>query len=305
MRFVMFSKTLQALSVLEAGQAVKSLGFDGIQLTVRRKGHVLPEHAREALPRAIDELRGIGLDVPSVVTDIRNLQDEHAHDVCETAARLGIRRLRTAPHTYKPFGTIRQQIAEAHRDAAELERLGREHGVMFCIQTHSGSALGAQGGILDQILHGTDPRYVGVSLDPGHLMVEGGNMGWVESIDLLQDRIGLVDAKTYGWFSERDPDAGDVIWENKILPLDQGMVRWHQVFALLRQVGWDQDGQALVSLGTEYVRSPQGGGDPDPAEVIEQTRNDLAYIRREAERAAQPGSLTVGKKSKKAEPLPS
>ena len=302
MRFMMFSKSLQSMSVLDAGKTVKSLGFDGIELTVRGKAHIPPNTVREALPRAVDELREIGLEVPALVTEIHSLQDEHAHDVCETAARVGARRLRTSPHRYKPFGTIRAQIAEARRDAADMEKLAREHGVMFCIQTHSGSMLGAQGGIVDQILQGTDPRYVGVSLDPGHLTVEGGGMGWLQSIDLLQDRIGMVDAKSFGWFNEPDPTTGEMVWVHRKMPLARGNVRWRQVFALLRHVGWDQDGQALVSLGSEYESG--AWRNLTVPELIEQTREDLAYIRQQAALAELPEQPPLTKKARNAEPVP-
>src|SRR6266536_2668805 len=98
MRFVMFSKSLQSMSVPDAGKTVKALGFDGIELTVRGEAHIPPRTVRETLPRAVDQLREIGLDVPALVTDIHSLQDEYAHAVCETAARVGARRLRTSPH---------------------------------------------------------------------------------------------------------------------------------------------------------------------------------------------------------------
>jgi sugar phosphate isomerase/epimerase len=302
MRFMMFSKSLQSMSVFDAGKTVKSLGFDGIELTVRGKAHIPPDTVRDALPRAVDQLREIGLDVPALVTEVHSLQDEYAHDVCATAARVGARLLRTSPHRYRPFGTIRAQIAAARREAADLEKLAREHGVMFCIQTHSGNMLGGQGGIVDQILQGTDPRCVGVSLDPGHLTVEGGGTGWMQSIDLLQDRISMVDAKSFGWFNEPDGETGEMIWVHKKLPLARGNVPWRQVFALLRQVGWDADGRALVSLGSEY----QSGAwrDLTVPELIDQTREDLAHIRRQAELAAQPDQPPPGNKRKQADQVP-
>lgn len=302
MRYMLFSKSLQSMPVPEAVQTVKSLGFDGIELTVRAKGHVLPAQVQEALPRAVDQARAVGLEVPALVTEIHSSRDDHAHDVCATAARMGIRQLRTSPRRYQPFGTIREQIAEARHEAAELEALAREHGVRFCIQTHSGAMLGAQGGILDQILQGTDPRCVGVSLDPGHLTLEGGGLGWMQSIDLLQDRIGLVDVKSFGWFHEPDLATGEMIWVSKKMPLALGNVRWRRVFSVLRQVGWDQDGQAWVSLGSEY----QSGAwrDLTVPELIEQTREDLVYLRRQAELSLQDGPLSTGTWSERVEQVP-
>jgi len=293
MRFTMFSKSLQSMSVLEAGKTVRSLGFDGIELTVRPKGHVLPENVRDELPRAVDQLRDTGLAVASIVTEVHSADDAVAHDVCATAARVGVRLLRTSAPRYQPFGAIRDQIAAARQEAADLEKLGREHGVMLCIQTHSGEMLSAQAGILDQILEGTDPRYVGVGLSPGHLVVEGGAMGWVQSIDLFQDRIGIVDAKSYGWFHEPDAATGETVWVHKKVPLERGSVRWRQVFVLLRQLGWDHDGQAVVSLGSEYESG--AWRNLSVPELIDQSRDDLAYIRRQAELAALPDQPALAK----------
>ena len=51
-------------------------------------------------------------------------------------------------------------------------------------------------------------------------------------------------------------------------------------FELLRQVGWDAGGQALVSVHSEY----QGAGSwrsLDVPELVEQTRQDFAYLRKQ------------------------
>ena len=40
----------------DLGRAVKDTGFDGVDLTVRPGGHVLPERAADDLPRAIEAI---------------------------------------------------------------------------------------------------------------------------------------------------------------------------------------------------------------------------------------------------------
>src|SRR5438552_15828647 len=57
----LFSKHLPDLNYEELGKAVRDLGFPGVDLTVRAKGHVLPERAAEDLPRAVEILRKHGL----------------------------------------------------------------------------------------------------------------------------------------------------------------------------------------------------------------------------------------------------
>jgi sugar phosphate isomerase/epimerase len=281
MRYIMFTKHLQTMSVAEAGRAIKELGFSGVELTVRQGGHIAPERVGDDLPRAVDELRAIGVETPALVVEIHSRAEEYSAAVCRAAARVGATELRTSSRRYQGFGTIREQIAAARRDAKDLESLGHEYGVRLCIHCHSGDFLSSNGALLSMVTDGTDPRAVGVSLDVGHLTTEGGKAGWRQSIDLLQDRVGIVAVKSFGWFHERDAKTGEMVWNAKLVPLSEGNVRWKQTFGLLRQVGWDADGRALVSVHSEY----QGGGSwrsLDVPELIDQTRRDFAYLREQA-----------------------
>ena len=70
MPLVMFSKMLQEFTVAEAARRIKGLGFDGVDLTVRPKGHVEPENVGMALPEAVKAIRDQGLTVPMISTAI-------------------------------------------------------------------------------------------------------------------------------------------------------------------------------------------------------------------------------------------
>lgn len=280
MRYLMFSKHLQELDVPAAGRAMKALGFDGMELTLRPNGHILPERVAEDLPGAVAALAELGLEVPALVTDIQGKDAPSARTVCAAAAKVGATCLRNGAWPYRPFGTIREQVAAATRNARELEELGRDYGVCFCVHCHSGGTLTAHGALLAQILADTDPRYVAVSLDLGHLTVEGGNGGWIQSIDLLQDRIGILAVKSFGWFSEPDLRTGGTRWTPKLVPLAAGAVQWARAFTLLRQAGWDSDGRALVSLHSEY-QGPSSWRSLTLPELLAQTGDDFAFLRRQ------------------------
>ena len=58
--FCMFSKPLPELDWHALGRAAKDAGFEGVDLTVRPKGHVLPERAGDDLPRAIEAIDSVG-----------------------------------------------------------------------------------------------------------------------------------------------------------------------------------------------------------------------------------------------------
>ena len=67
-----FSKHMAQFNYDELGKNAKQIGFDGVDLTVRAKGHVLPERAAEDLPRAVDAIRVQALSLPMITTDILN-----------------------------------------------------------------------------------------------------------------------------------------------------------------------------------------------------------------------------------------
>ena len=51
----LFSKHLQFLNYNNMSDAAANLGFNGLDLTVRRKGHVLPENVEQDLPIAVEK----------------------------------------------------------------------------------------------------------------------------------------------------------------------------------------------------------------------------------------------------------
>ena len=73
-----FSKHLPDLDWKDLGRAVKDIAFDGVDLTVRRGGHVLPERAADDLPRAIDAIKAQGATVPMVTTELTSAGDPAA-----------------------------------------------------------------------------------------------------------------------------------------------------------------------------------------------------------------------------------
>lgn len=70
-----FSKHLQWLNYNDMAALAKKMGFDGVDLTVRPGGHVLPENAEKDLPRAVNAIRDKGLEVYSITTNITDPDD--------------------------------------------------------------------------------------------------------------------------------------------------------------------------------------------------------------------------------------
>src|SRR5215469_11803002 len=70
LKVAIFSKHLQFLAGEELAAAAANIGFDAVDITVRKGGHVAPERVREDLPPLVKIIRAHGLETPMITTDI-------------------------------------------------------------------------------------------------------------------------------------------------------------------------------------------------------------------------------------------
>jgi sugar phosphate isomerase/epimerase len=264
----MFSKMLQQLSVAEAGEVIAGLGFDGVDLTVREKGHVLPENVTRELAPAVALLRDKGLVVGMLTTSITRADQPHAEEVFRTAAECGVRFLKLGYWLYRGFGAVRQQIDEIRVDLQGLEALALRYGVKAALHTHSGNFMTAAMPICARLVEDTDPDAIGIYVDGGHVVLEGGYGTWRQGLDLISDRICLLAAKSFGWFPEPNGATGRMHWRPQLLPFDRGMTDWRELFTLLRSVGFD----GLVSVHSEY-------SELSLEDLVKQTREDFRILK--------------------------
>ncbi|HEV8131757.1 MAG TPA: sugar phosphate isomerase/epimerase, partial [Acidobacteriota bacterium] len=76
-----FSKHLPDMEPHRLAESVKGIGFTGIDLTVRKRGHVLPERAAEDLPKAVEAILRAGLEVPMITTELLSASDPTARAI--------------------------------------------------------------------------------------------------------------------------------------------------------------------------------------------------------------------------------
>ena len=167
-----FSKHLPELDWTELGRAVKTAGFDGVDLTVRAKGHVLPERAAADLPRAIDAIKAQGVSVPMVTTELTSASDPTAKPLLQAAARSGVRYFKTGYWRYTASGDVRGQVAGAGAALDGLAALARDCGIVLGFHNHTayiGAALWDIAPAMDQL----DPKWAGYYFDPRHAVAEG------------------------------------------------------------------------------------------------------------------------------------
>jgi sugar phosphate isomerase/epimerase len=170
-----FTKPLQWLSYEQLADQVAAFGFDGIEGTVRPKGHVLPARVQQDLPRLVQALQARDLEFTIMTTAVNSIRDPLSRTVLKTAADLGIRRYRMGYYRYDKTRPIIDQLHAFREQCRELADFNREHGLSAIYQNHSGDRyVGAPIWDLHWLLDGIDAQQVGVAFDIRHATVEGG-----------------------------------------------------------------------------------------------------------------------------------
>lgn len=270
--FVMFSKMLQEFPIAEAARRIKGLGFDGVDLTVRPGGHVLPEKVAADLPSAVGAIHAEGLTLPMISTAITRPGDPHVEAILDAAVRQDVRRIKLG-YWNAAKGKLHQAIDDARKALDGLERLAESRQVTLGIHNHSGPGyVNCQPAVIAELLRDRDPRFVASYFDPGHAAVEGGSGGWRQNLELLGPKIRLVAVKDFGWKST--PSRPKVVWQAQQVPLADGLVAWPEVFAALAALHYE----GPVSLHSEYKGS-HSWRDLTTAELIDQTAADLAFVK--------------------------
>jgi sugar phosphate isomerase/epimerase len=226
----------------ELGKNARQVGFDGVDLTVREKGHVLPERAAQDLPKAVEAIRAHGLSVPMITTGILSAAEPVARPTLSTAARLKVAFWKPGYHRYD-VSNVEKSVEKAREATAGLAELSREYGIAAGFHNHSGDYLGSAVWDIKVIIEKLDPKWIGYYFDPAHARVEGGLAGWRISQNIVTPRLKMVALKDFYWAR----DAGGK-WVVHWCPMGEGMVDWQRVFAGFASAGFT----GPMSLHVEY-----------------------------------------------------
>lgn len=241
---------------------VKEMGFDGIDLTVRANGHVLPERVADDLPKAVAAAEKAGIKVYMLTTGINSASDAHTEAILKTASSLGIRYYRTDWFYYNPNRSIQDNLAAFKKRFESLEILNRKYNIHGAYQNHAGKYFGAAVWDLWETIKDLDPEYTGCQYDIRHATVEGPDT-WPLALELLQKNIRSVAIKDYS------PEKKNGVWAYSSVPLATGMVNFKQYLQQLKKMnfsgpqsmhfeyplGGAEDGARKISITTEAFRN--------------------------------------------------
>lgn len=272
-----FSKHLQWLDYKEMAKVVAELGFDGVDLTVRPQGHVLPERVEEDLPKAVEAVSKAGKKVYMLTTAIDNADDPVSEKILRTASSLGIRHYRMGYGHYDKARSVEESISIVNGKLEKLARLNEKYSISGEYQNHSGdygSGIYFGGPIWDlaAALKKINSPFLGSQYDIYHATVEGAN-AWPVGLELISPYIRSIDIKDFHW-SQKDGK-----WISETVPLGEGAVDFKRYFGLLKKLNIS----CPISVHYEY---PTGGAENGATvltmkreEILTKMKKDLATLK--------------------------
>ena len=261
-----FSKHLPGMDARRLGRTLKTLGFGGVDLTVRPGGHIDPKRVARDLPPFVDGIRQEGLTVPMITTEILSDADPVARPTLETAAALKIPFFKPGYYRYA-FVDARKERDAAAAQVRTVAALAARNGVHMGFHNHS-AYIGANIWDIVTVMDTLDPKWTGYYFDIRHAVVEGGDGGWKTAFNLAAPRLSMIALKDFYW--EKGPNG----WRIKNCPMGEGMVNWKAYFALLAKANF----HGPVSMHLEYEVA---GATPEAKEesTIAATIKDIAFIK--------------------------
>ncbi|MDZ4286676.1 MAG: TIM barrel protein, partial [Prosthecobacter sp.] len=267
MRFVLFTDNLADLSVRDACRGAKQAGFDGLDLTLRPGGHVLPKDAATGLAAAHEIADAERFAIPMVSTAVVAADEPFAESVI-AAVHDRIRDFKLGYWRYQPFGSLTKQLDEARRKLESIVRLGVRYHTRPCVHIHSGPIL-SNGPFSYLLLKDYSPAEVGAYVDPMHMCLEGGLSGWEMTLDALAPWVALVGVKNYLMQPADRDEFGQQRFKVSYVPLADGTAPLPQFFRRLKEIGYD----GVVSLHSEYKGGSSWRRLKTP-ELLEQSATD-------------------------------
>jgi len=248
-----FSKHLQFLDYKKTGEMAAELGFDGVDLTVRPKGHVLPENVKVDLPKAIKEIIKSGSTCNMITTNIESVDNPYDLDIIKAAGENGVSFYRTHWYKYKEELALPESINHFQNEIFKLGEFNKRHNIIGCYQNHAGTNIGASYWEIYKLLEKVNPKYFGVQYDIRHATVDSG-YSWTNGLELLHEQIKVIVLKDFKWGKVGNQ------WKAINVPIGEGMVDFNKYFKLLKSYGLNPP----VSLHLEY---PLGGAEKGKYEI--------------------------------------
>ena len=261
--FHLFTKIFVGLPYAEIAKQVADLGYDGVEVPIRKKEILEGTNVLEEIPKMVEAYRKEKLEVLTLTTDITEVsRATPTEEILRTAQKCGLKHFRMGWYRYDNTKPIWPQLDSFRSKFRDLITLAKEIGIQPTYQNHSGAKMaGASVWDVAQLMKDYPASEVAWAFDMMHAKVEGG-LSWPTQFALARDRLAAVQFKNY-------------IWENNVpksVSLATGMVNKESVDVLKRI---NYTGPCLIH--NEYLKGDIKQSD-FLASVIKASKDDLVTL---------------------------
>ncbi len=228
-KITIFSKHLHWLGIDAMAETTAEMGFDGVDLTVRPGGHVIPENVEDELPGAAELFNKAGVDIVMLCTTIQDVTQPLTEKILKTANQLGIKYYRMDWYHYDRTIGIDQNLEDFQLKMQDLAGMNEHYGIRGAYQNHDGTWFGAPVWDVGIILKKINSDWLGLQYDILNASIEGTN-SWNLGLEWIAHNIHTIDIKDGKWFKENDK------WQVDYLPLGDGDVDYKTFTGLLNKL---------------------------------------------------------------------
>jgi len=240
-KIAVFSKHLQWLDYQGMAETAAKIGFDGVDLTVRPKGHVLPERVEDDLPGAAEACKKAGIEIVMMSTAISDAAQPTTEKILKTASQLGIKYYRMNWYHYDKSIGIEKNLENFKAKMIDLAAMNKQYGIKGGYQNHSGTWFGSSVWDLGMVLREINSEWLGSQYDIRHATVEGAE-SWPVGLNFIAPFINTIDIKDSRW------EKSGNNWKLVYVPVGEGMVDFKQFFKLTGEFNI----KAPMSIHLEY-----------------------------------------------------
>lgn len=227
---MVFSKQLEWIKDYnELCELVAEIGFDGLELTVRPGGYVLPERVEVDLPKVAEAAQKAGIEILMISTNIKNSRDVLTEKILKTANQLGIKFYRMGGLSYNESQSIEQYLIEYKSIFQDLAEMNKHYQIHGAYQNHAGgNRVSASIWDLWFILKDLDPNWIGCQYDTRHSQLEGGSW-WPIGLKLINSYVKTTVVKDFKWVTEGNQKKA------QNCPIGEGEVDFQTYFELVKK----------------------------------------------------------------------
>lgn len=272
---------LPHLSLEETVEFASSLGYDGVELRVRRiplqargqpysfwgnhKNDLSPDNFVQLAPRIRQLCRDHGLAVPALASNATAVELDDVRRLAEGAAICDCPLVRIgAPRRYDGTVPYRELYAEAVEAFGRALEVLKPFGVRGLLEIHGGTIV-VSAGLAYRLVSNFPPESIGVIYDAQN-MVREGYEGARLGLDVLGPYLAHVHVGGHSPRAGGRDESGTVRWTWEATELADGLVSVPDLLAELRRVGYDRfitvedlrpdvEAQAKFGAAIRYLRS--------------------------------------------------